>query len=203
MPKPSRKSTRSKFKDQKRRGRPDLPYTMIQAGLVLTGEAEIRKGAVLFHGRRIVAVGRKSEVEAAARKLHDRSGRFALDVVEAPELVAVPGFIDIHQHGGGDADYMDGTADAVRTILKTHLRSGTTAVVPTLMTASRKSLRKAMAAIDEVRPQRKRGSSPAANRPCRKSWGFTSKARSSRKKNGAPNRPSPSGRSIRTKSWNT
>jgi N-acetylglucosamine-6-phosphate deacetylase len=165
MPKPSRNSTRSLSKDQKRRGRPDLPYTMIQAGLVLTGEAEIRKGAVLFHGRRIVAVGRKTEVESAVRKLHDRSGRFALDIVEAPELVAVPGFIDIHQHGGGNADYMEGTSEAVRTVLGTHLRSGTTSVVPTLMTAPRKSIRKAMAAIDEVRPRRKRGSSPAAEPP--------------------------------------
>lgn len=85
-----------------------------------------------------------------------------MEVVDASELIAAPGLIDIHQHGGGGADYMDGTPDGVRTILRIHGRRGTTAVLPTLMTGSRPALRKAFAAIDAVRPRRKRGSVSAA-----------------------------------------
>jgi len=154
-----------KAKESKQRGRPHVPYTLIRAGAVLTSESEIRKGAILFHAGRIVAVGRKKEIADFIRNLHDRSGRFALDIIDVPDLIATPGFIDIHQHGGGDADYMDGTADAVRTILGTHLRAGTTSVVPTLMTSPRKAIRKAIAAIDEVRPRRKRGSISGSEAP--------------------------------------
>jgi len=146
----------------KKRGRPQVPYTLIQAGLVLTPDHEIHKGSILIHGRRIIAVGRAAEIDAAVRSRHDRSGRFEMDVIDAADLIAVPGFIDIHQHGGGGADYMDGTPEAVRTILQTHGRSGTTAIVPTLMTGSRPATRRALAALDTVRPRRMRGSVSAA-----------------------------------------
>lgn len=146
----------------KRRGRPQIPYTLIRTGLVLTPDREIHKGSILVHGRRIVAVGRSAEIEETIRQIHDLSGRFEMEVVDATGLIAAPGLIDIHQHGGGDADYMDGTPDAVRTILRTHGRRGTTAVLPTLMTGSRPALRKAFAAIDSVRPRRKRGSISAS-----------------------------------------
>ena len=162
MPKAAGPALRKNNPPVKRKGRPPVPLTLIRAGIVLTPEREIRKGAVLIHGRRIVAVGWDKDIAEAVRNAHDRSGRFEMDVVDAPDLVAVPGFVDIHQHGGGGADYMDGTAPAVRTILETHVRSGTTSVLPTLMTASRPALRKALAAVDAARPRRKRGSVPSA-----------------------------------------
>jgi len=162
MPKAAGPANRKKTPPIKRKGRPPVPHTLIRAGVVLTPEHEIRKGAVLIHGRRIIAVGRDKEIAEAVRHVHDRSGRFEMDVVDAPNLVAVPGFVDIHQHGGGGADYMDGTIAAVRTILETHVRSGTTSIVPTLMTASRSALRKAIAAVDSARPRRKRGSVPSS-----------------------------------------
>ena len=51
-----------------------------------------------------------------------------------------PGFVDVHIHGGGGADFMDGTADAFETAVKAHLRRGTTTLVPTAMTATREEL---------------------------------------------------------------
>lgn len=47
-----------------------------------------------------------------------------------------PGFIDVHIHGGGGADFMDGTPDAFETAAKSHLSHGTTTLVPTAMTAT-------------------------------------------------------------------
>jgi len=42
-----------------------------------------------------------------------------------------PGFVDIHVHGGGGADFMDLTPQAFRTVCATHLRHGTTSLTPT------------------------------------------------------------------------
>jgi N-acetylglucosamine-6-phosphate deacetylase len=42
-----------------------------------------------------------------------------------------PGFIDLHVHGGDGADFMDGTAEAFRTVCRCHARHGTTSLTPT------------------------------------------------------------------------
>lgn len=47
-----------------------------------------------------------------------------------------PGFIDLHVHGAGGADYMDGTAEAVRNANRVHARHGTTTLFPTTTTGS-------------------------------------------------------------------
>lgn len=46
-----------------------------------------------------------------------------------------PGFIDIHVHGGGGADFMDGSVEAMETAISTHLAHGTTMICPTTMSA--------------------------------------------------------------------
>ena len=45
-----------------------------------------------------------------------------------------PGFIDMHLHGGGGADFMDGTKQAFETISETHLKHGTTTMLATTLT---------------------------------------------------------------------
>lgn len=50
------------------------------------------------------------------------------------------GFIDIHTHGGNGADFMDATDEAFDNVLKYHLRNGTTDVLATSLTASRKQI---------------------------------------------------------------
>lgn len=52
-------------------------------------------------------------------------------------LYLAPGFVDLHVHGGGGADFMDLTADAFRTVCRTHARHGTTALTPTSTVADR------------------------------------------------------------------
>lgn len=53
---------------------------------------------------------------------------------QAGEVLVLPGFIDLHVHGGGGADVMDG-GDAVQTMARLHARHGTTALLATTMTA--------------------------------------------------------------------
>lgn len=46
-------------------------------------------------------------------------------------LFLSPGFIDIHTHGGGNTDYLDGTEAAFINAARAHLRHGTTCLLPT------------------------------------------------------------------------
>ena len=61
-----------------------------------------------------------------------RIGRVDLD-----GLYLAPGFVDLHVHGGGGADFMDLTAAAFRTVCRTHARHGTTSLTPTSTVAGR------------------------------------------------------------------
>jgi N-acetylglucosamine-6-phosphate deacetylase len=54
-----------------------------------------------------------------------------IDVGEAGGAYVAPGFVDLHVHGGGDADFMDGTPEAFATVCRAHARHGTTSLTPT------------------------------------------------------------------------
>ena len=95
----------------------------IHAGTVLTPEEEIPQGTVLVEGDRVVAVGREIHVPPDARRF------------EAPDTTCVPGFIDLHVHGAGGHDLMEGTAEAVAAIGRTLAAHGTTSYFPTTLTA--------------------------------------------------------------------
>jgi N-acetylglucosamine-6-phosphate deacetylase len=61
-------------------------------------------------------------------------------ILDAKGNYISPGFIDIHIHGGGGSDFMDGTVKDFLTIAETHLQYGTTALVPTTLTAEKEDL---------------------------------------------------------------
>jgi N-acetylglucosamine-6-phosphate deacetylase len=61
-----------------------------------------------------------------------------------------PGFVDLHVHGGSGADYMDGTAEAVRIANRAHARHGTTTIFPTTTTGSPDEIERMLSACAEV-----------------------------------------------------
>lgn len=62
----------------------------------------------------------------------------------------LPGFIDLHVHGGGGADVMDG-AESVQRMARFHARHGTTALLATTVTAPAADLLRAAEGIGAVR----------------------------------------------------
>jgi N-acetylglucosamine-6-phosphate deacetylase len=62
------------------------------------------------------------------------------------EPYILPGFIDLHVHGGGGADVMEG-GDAANTMARLHARHGTTSLLATTMTAPREALQTVLSGL--------------------------------------------------------
>jgi N-acetylglucosamine-6-phosphate deacetylase len=73
---------------------------------------------------------------------------------DAPYIL--PGFIDLHVHGGGGADVME-AGNAIETISRTHARYGTTSLLATTMTAQREELMSVVAGLGGVARNRVAG----------------------------------------------
>ncbi|MBY0456328.1 MAG: N-acetylglucosamine-6-phosphate deacetylase [Gemmataceae bacterium] len=56
--------------------------------------------------------------------------------VDLGGMYLAPGFVDLHVHGGAGADFMDGTAEAFRTVCRCHAKHGTTSLTPTSTVAT-------------------------------------------------------------------
>lgn len=96
--------------------------TLIRAGGVAMNGQICRPGWVQTAGRQIVGCGAGTPPQPPD--------------VDLRNSLVVPGFIDIHVHGGGGASFTDGDdADVVRAA-EFHLRHGTTTMLASLVTAA-------------------------------------------------------------------
>lgn len=73
------------------------------------------------------------------------------NILDADGLYLSPGFIDVHIHGAGGFDTMDGTVDAINNIAKTIVKHGTTSFTPTTMTVSIEDINKSMKVIKTLK----------------------------------------------------
>ena len=101
--------------------------TVINNGRIITPNGTI-DGWLLHEDGKILEIG-AGKCTVAADETIDAQGRYVS-----------PGFIDIHTHGAGGADYMDGTLEAYLTAAKMSARHGATLVYPTTLTSSNKVL---------------------------------------------------------------
>lgn len=93
------------------------------AKVVLPNEVKLTN--LLIEDGKIASIG----YEGTAEKEIDINGNYLL-----------AGFVDLHVHGGGGADFMDATFEAFETSVKAHLNHGTTTLLPTAMTATESDL---------------------------------------------------------------
>ncbi len=92
-------------------------------GRIILTDRILQYGTVLIEGRKIIGVEEGNPEWDAALTI-DAKGNYIS-----------PGFIDIHVHGGGGHDFMDGTEEAFLEIAKIHATHGTTSMLPTTLTA--------------------------------------------------------------------
>lgn len=72
------------------------------------------------------------------------------EIIDVKGCYISPGFIDIHIHGSGGSDTMDGKVEALRNISNTILLQGTTGFLPTTMTMDMASIRHALGTIKKA-----------------------------------------------------
>lgn len=82
------------------------------------------------------------------------------DAISSPgtdDCLILPGFVDLHVHGGSGADVMDG-GDAIVTLTRFHACHGTTSLLATTMSAPTAQIKEAVASVRPTMQQRPQGS---------------------------------------------
>jgi N-acetylglucosamine-6-phosphate deacetylase len=70
----------------------------------------------------------------------------AADPSANDDVLIIPGFIDLHVHGGGGVDVME-SGEPFETLTRMHARHGTTSLLPTTMTAPREETEAVLAKL--------------------------------------------------------
>jgi N-acetylglucosamine-6-phosphate deacetylase len=91
---------------------------------VVTPEGVLSPGWIRLAGSRIDAVGPGEPPGPTRLPLTDLGGAWVL-----------PGFVDLHVHGGGGTSFTEGTAEDARRAAEFHRRNGSTTMLASLVTA--------------------------------------------------------------------
>jgi N-acetylglucosamine-6-phosphate deacetylase len=106
----------------------DVAMNMLANARVVTPDRVLEPGWLRIEGGRIAALG-AGEPRPGAVEL---GGAGAVDLGRAWVL---PGFVDMHVHGGGGASYTSGDPDEARAAAAFHRAHGTTTTMASLVTA--------------------------------------------------------------------
>lgn len=113
----------------------------IYNGEILTPKRNLGIGTVTIEGNKIIGIQPGNTGADDYLSIDARGGYIA------------PGFIDIHTHGAGNADFMDCTEEACLTIARTHARYGTTLLYPTTLASDNEELFRFLDIYDRVKHQ--------------------------------------------------
>lgn len=109
---------------------------LITQAEILTPTAHITRGWLLVRGHEIAAIGHGDAPDGIDAEIVDAQGKLLL-----------PGFIDIHVHGGAGSEAMDATREALETMARFYAQHGTTAFLATTWTDSRPRIQTALETI--------------------------------------------------------
>lgn len=98
--------------------------TQIINAKILTPQGWLKDGSVLMRDNKILEV---TNCDLAV---------IGAELIDAKGMYAVPGGVEIHCHGGGGGDFMEGTEEAFRTAINAHMKHGTTSIFPTLSSST-------------------------------------------------------------------
>lgn len=114
--------------------------TLIRNVMIVDGT--VRAGNLLLEGGKILSV------------LPPCFEPPATTVIDGEGLYASAGLIELHAHGAGGHDFMDGTQEAYDGACETHLRHGVTTILPTTVAASDREYRRTIDSFREARRSR-------------------------------------------------
>lgn len=100
--------------------------TLLHVRYAITHEGELHDAGILIREGAIQAIGPRESLQLP---------RGATEVA-APDCMAIPGFIDIHVHGAGGRDVMEGSGEALQTMSRKLAEFGTTSFLATTVTAA-------------------------------------------------------------------
>ncbi|MGI5897443.1 MAG: N-acetylglucosamine-6-phosphate deacetylase [Oscillospiraceae bacterium] len=120
--------------------------TILFNGKVICRDHILERGGLVLEDGRIAQVFTEDFSPSPSDQLIDAGGRYIS-----------PGLMDTHIHGGGGADVMDATTEAVLQIAETHARHGLTAFLPTTLTASPEQIQNACRSVRNAMHQPHRG----------------------------------------------
>ena len=106
-----------------------MKTAIINANIVTT-EKVIPNGVCVFDNGIIEYVGTQMPNDAV--------------VIDGKNQYLIPGFIDLHCHGGNGLEFMDATVDEMEEIAKFHLSHGTTTLLPTTLAANGEETERAL-----------------------------------------------------------
>ncbi|MFK4165813.1 N-acetylglucosamine-6-phosphate deacetylase [Paenibacillus lautus] len=115
-------------------------------GQVLTPDGFCADGVLAIQGEAISYAG-------DASGLPDELKLAATDIINQPDGYIIPGFIDIHVHGGNGEDFMDASKDVLDKITSFHSSQGTTSMLATTMTAPKAAIDHVLREVNEYRSQ--------------------------------------------------
>lgn len=115
--------------------------TVIYNAKLVTEDGIVENGELYMENGDIVWAGTSNDRPAQLSTFEDSLR------IDAGEGWVVPGFIDIHVHGGFGHDFMDATAEAMDGITRFHGKNGTTGMLATSVTASREAIDKLLDAV--------------------------------------------------------
>ena len=122
------------------------PFRLFNATVILPDRL-IPGGALDVEDGRLTAVGRLDDLP-----------RWSGATIDANEGFVAPGFVDLHVHGGDNADFMDGTVEVFEAVVRAHTRHGTTSIVAT-STVGRHD--QTLTFLENTRTLQRRGAEPA------------------------------------------
>jgi N-acetylglucosamine-6-phosphate deacetylase len=117
-------------------------------GKIIT-ETEVFSEKIVLFEDKIIDIINKEEISRYSN----------VEIINAEGKYVSPGFIDIHIHGSGGCDTMDGTLEALETMSKTVAQNGTTGFLATTMTMSREDIHRAFDRIKEAMEKEMPGAS--------------------------------------------
>jgi N-acetylglucosamine-6-phosphate deacetylase len=116
-----------------------MTTTLLRVATAFTSQAEIRDTAILIRDGVIQSVGPRADVSLPPGATE----------INAPNHIASPGFIDVHIHGAGGSDVMEGSNSALTAVAKNLAAHGTTSFVATTVTAATETICKSSKGISE------------------------------------------------------